>query len=363
MKRYLNLTFFAAIVAMMGLTSCSSEENIAQSDLPEPINFSVGLGKMNVTRAVAGSQDATQAVTLTTVDEAWSATGGETIGIYTQDADGLVYLKSYTVSGTGGTATENISPTSTASTGKFYWGATTDCHRFVAYSYGDGTTITPTQQAIPATFSFSVNADQSTNVTGVGVNKEFLFTQGSLNHGTNGTAAKTITLGHQLCLLEITVNTAKDPDPSTAANKLGLTIGESSIATSGTFNVPTYTAPSPKADELAAVFGTWTPGTQNGSVIPRVKSIKSGTDGNYSVVYSAVVIPQDFTGKTMFVISFDGATYKYTGAAQDDLSNANGVGKKVTYTVTLENSEINVTQASIQAWGSGGSKTATANLE
>lgn len=352
-KSILQFSVIAAIAASMTLTTSCSSDDSAEAYVPEPINFNASLGNMDVTsgRASSRAQVVTTAVPLTTIDEKWDK--DYTIGIWTTDADGNTYLKSYEVSGTGNTATENITPTNTTSTGMFYWRTKSDCHKFIAYSYGDKTTITAGQQAEPTFTNFTVVSDQST-----GTNKELLLTVGYLNYGT---AAKTITLGHQLAQLIVTVTTKKDP---VSAN-LQLQIGDDDIAVSGNFTVPTPSAPSPAADDLDANYGSWSAGTQNATIIPRVKTVKAGSDGNYTVTYAAVVIPQNFVNKKLFKISYDGAVYVYTGKSSgtpnDNLSTQ--VGQKITYNISLENSDINVTQATIAPWGTVNKGDQTAELQ
>ena len=234
---------------------------------------------------------------------------------------------------------------------------------------------------------FDVPSDQTES------NKEFLYNYGAMKYLTTGSNTKALKLRHQLTRIDVVIITPKKK--SETENDKQVYIGnhdDTDKATKGIFlkgyfdkpdgliNTTTgmlYTWPtSENLDGLSTGTGTYTPlvwhaeGTRD-FITPRVISketqISGGThDGKYTTTYSAVVIPQNFQGQSLFDIVYDGARYVYTGVAADDLSAA--AGKHYTYQVVVGPKALEVT-ASISDWTeatgytSASPKDATAELQ
>lgn len=377
MKQYLNLSAFAAIAAMLMLTiSCSNDEVLSEKlSNPEPVNFSVGVGgnsNMSVTRAQAASASTYR----TTINERFAS--GDAIGIYTTDADGKYYTKVFTTSASSESdnAATNLNTASLSPIQKFYWSTTSDKKKFHAWSQGNSTNLlgataagSGTTTAKPTFEKFTIDVDQSAVIT----NKEFLYSYGCIAYSTE---AKCIVLNHQLMRIDLELVTEKAA-ASMLADKT-VTIGEATsgkgTTIAGTFNVPDNSLSS--EDLGSGHNGTWTLSVESSdvdkAVIPYVLTAETQVPdndaveadrGKYRTKYSVILHPQSFNEKSMFVITYDGATYKYTGVSTDDLSG--GVGKKYTYKIVITPAGLNVNQASISSWNTTETDkgTVTANLQ
>lgn len=415
MKKYLNLTALAAIAAALTFTACSSNEELANEPPfePTPVSFNAGFKSMAVTRTQV-SATAQPTTGNFSIDDKWNT--GNVLALYMHDADSKWYLKSYT---TGSSASENAAATLTAAgtdaTKDFYWKNTSEVKIFEAYSFGtndpiaNGTAVTDADNTTAGGVTiakFSVNSDQSES------NKEFLYNYGAIKYDANSNT-KEIKLNHQLARIDIVLITPKSYTLGDAAARASvdkqITIGnaDSKIALAGTFAKPTafttYLGSSPTVEDLTKTDkGTWTPSVDNGDqgyITPRVlvaeAAISDNTygaenNGKYVTTYSAVVVPQDFFNKKMFVITYDGATYAYTGVAAvttpdgtdnskvgtvtdakdnlgyieatDGTSSTNGAGKKYTYKIVIGPTALSVT-SSINDWDDEDQGSASATLE
>lgn len=408
MKKNFNLSFLAAIAAMMTFCACANDDSLGNDDPAnnlQALNFNINLGNMHVTRA--GTPEAVQA--MTSIDGILKQ--DVKIGIYTTDADGKEYQKVYKVTsdGTANTAT-GIEVNNTSTFGKFYWGNTTECKIIEAFSFGEtaGTTITPNvaETALAAgqtagtglaNFAkFTVDVDQSASATPA--NKELLYWYGRAAYSDYGSGtAINIPLNHQLAKINIVVTTPKQAseltktmtlhigkevstaftqaeiDEATATHASGKTTSDPwdrGVVVAGTFQKPsgfdgTYKAATTSDVTSAGKFGTWTLSSDgadiNKSIRPRVTVVETGDGGSpqtYVTTYSAVVIPQSFQNAYMFVINYDGAEYVYIGQSADNVT----AGNEYTYTITVGPKELNVNQAQITAW-SPVNRSATAVLQ
>lgn len=422
MKKYLNLSFFAAIAAMMAFTACTNEDALeGKNYVPEPVRFSVGMDNMTVSRTTRAQQSDTAipgtgaGASNWSIDNLWNT--NDIIALYMHDADGKWYSKSFKTAKSS-LATDEVALTKNVSdvTGDFYWKNTTELKIFEAYSFGTTTSISNTAS--------NAGIDDATNTTNLGIDastvfsaievptdqsvdadankKEFLYTYGAIKYNTSTTPGandKTIKLNHQLARIDIVLIAPKsyftsDATKKTSADKK-VTIGRSStdplkkseVSIKGNFVKPTGFTDgtnivyAPTAEDLnitAAAIGSWTALTGSGNegvITPRVLETEKelvaadeatygvGTAGKFATKYSAVVIPQDFNGKKMFFIEYDGAEYAYDGStANDDLSG--GAGKKYTYTISISEQNL-VVKATIADWttDAGTTKSGTAALQ
>lgn len=399
MKKYLNLTFLAAIAAMMAFTACTNEDAIEEKPyVPEPVRFSVGMDNMTVSHTTR-TQASNAAVPGTgagasnwSIDNLWNT--DDIIALYMHDADGKWYSKSYKTAKSS-LATDEVTLTKNVSdvTGDFYWKNTDELKIFEAYSFGTTTSIANGSAIDDATNTsagglggstlfnaIEVPADQSIDADAN--KKEFLYTYGAIKYDKTSTTnnTKVIKLNHQLARIDIVLIAPKSYYTTDATKKASadktITIGKggtspSKIALKGAFTKPsglaTWLATPPTAEDLTKTDkGIWSASTDpadQGIITPRVLEVEkeitssdaatygSGNVGKFVTKYSAVVIPQDFNGVKMFAITYDGAEYAYTGtAANDDLSG--GAGKKYTYTVSIEEKKL-IVKATIADWDTG----------
>lgn len=361
-KSILQFSVIAAIAATMTLTtSCSSDDDVY---VPEPLNFNVGVGGI---KASTRTGSAAAANPWTTVDERFAS--GDVVAIYTTDADNKWYTKSYATSAasTADNAATGLT-IGTAAADKFYWAGTTDKKAFHAWSFGNNTAIANTSAGNGSSTDdlsftkFTVTADQQ-----AGSNTEFLYSFGYIPYST---AAKTIVLNHQLARIDLELVTAKretELDVSKTV-RIGEAATNKGVTIAGTFTKgnPSSLA-TPGTEDLGNGHnGSWTLSTASEDIdkeiTPRV-TVAEISDGaspaKYTTKYSAVVLPQSFKDKSMFVITYDGATYIYTGVAGDNIE----LGKKYTYKIEIEASALNVTQVSIASWDATDKGSVTAELQ
>ena len=408
MKKYLNIILFVGIASLLTFTACTSDEPLGLEDSdddPMALNFSVNIGKMDVTRATAEAKKS-----YTSIDGILEK--DVLIGVYTKDADGNPYRKVYKVDATGSAHTAtNLVQNTTGATGRFYWKSTSEVKVIEAVSYGEktGTSTTPNistnaSGTLSSFGEFDVIQDQSD--AGGATNKEFLYWYGRATYATYGGSSPTafpLQLNHQLAKIKVEITVPKSASQLTSTmtlrigkattNILTYKAGDSEVtagtktagdteasyprgvALAGTFTKPTGIGVSgydtTASDDTGAStdansnskFGSWTVTSTaaklNQVITPRVETAEAAVSGGYKTIYSAVVIPQNFEHKYMFVINYDGAEYIYTGIATDVLA----AGKQYTYTITITPQELNVTSTTVNDWGSGGTTPASAVLE
>lgn len=383
-KSILKFSVLAAIAATMTLfTSCSSDESVADVYVPEPVNFSIGMSDMSV-KAGTRTQDAGTATKWTTSING-KLSVNDIVFIWMKDADGKFYRKSYKVSTAAGgaaganTLTENVS----GATGKFYWANKTEYKQYEVYSFGNITVGDSTNTAagdapakLPQSYFCTVPADQTVVADSI----EFLYGYGTLFYASSG--SKALKVSHQLARIDVTLVTDKnkatvtkdqngdalDIDPGggaahitsfapTTTEDFELKIGWAEMARKSLFKPqnPLYTIEeSGSTDHIygeTSNVGSWTEqgtGQVRGIITPRVlvEQRYNTSDEKFETQYSAVVMPQAFTGKDLFTIKYDGATYKYKSDADPFTIEP---GKHYKYKVTLQGTNISVTVA-IQNW-------------
>lgn len=389
-KSILQFSVIAAIAASMTLTtSCSSDESVAEAYVPEPVNFSIGMSDMSV-KAGTRSQDASSKTGWTASIDGKLAVDN-LVFICMKDADNKFYRKAYKVSSAASsnygpnTLTENTS----GAIGKFYWHEKNEYKQYQVFSFGNSTitgyenTSAGDLTALPSTYTYTVPSDQ----TDENNKTEFLFGYGTLyNDASSGT--KALEASHQLARIDVTLETEKNKvtvtedqdgnslslDPNntpgdtsdditsfnpTTAEDFELKIGWAQMMLKGVFTPNTYSIENTGAADhihsgssAATETGSWAaPGTgeEKGQITPRVleKQRYNTSTEKFETQYSAVVMPQEFTGKDLFTIKYDGATYKYTIPATPTFTIE--PGKHYKYKVRLQGTNISVSVA-IQAW-------------
>ena len=389
-KSILQFSVIAAIAATMTLTtSCSSDDGIA-AYVPEPVQFNVGLGNLSVSRGTTRAQASnTKTDWNSSIDGKFAV--NDKIFIYTTDADGKWYKKQYNVTAAAASAgaANTITPTDDTPTGKFYWKSSTERKQYEIYSFGKNVTETATaagsgdaSQSLTIFSEYTVTGDQTDAAT----KEEFLYGYGTVYHSTD---AKTLKLAHQLARIDIVITTPKntvavdknddgdtldDGEAAQTAADMTVTIGTASTKRSGTFTKPSFTPITASADESTVLgggtpadqieegVGTWAPTvTATGAYTPRVLQAQTYDDGTKKCTtkYSAVVMPDAFpSGQAMFTIGYDGATYAYKPASNETIA----AGYHYTYTVTIQEEVLNVTNVTISNWTTS-SQNATAVLQ
>lgn len=389
-KSILQFSVIAAIAASMTLTtSCSSDESVAEAYVPEAVKFGIDLGDMTVARANTRAQEADDATDWTASIDGRLAVG-DLVFICMKDADNKFYRKAYKVSSAASsdfgpnTLTENTS----GAIGKFYWHEKNEYKQYQVFSFGNSTitdyenTSAGDLSALPSTYTYTVPSDQ----TDENKKTEFLFGYGTLYNDASSNT-KALEASHQLARIDVTLVTEKNKvlvtedqngstlnldngtpaDPGddisqfapTTSEEFSLTIGWNEMMRKGVFTPNTYSIENTgTADHIHSgssadtETGSWAaPGTgeEKGQITPRVleKQRYNTSTGKFETQYSAVVMPQEFTGKDLFTIKYDGATYKYTVPNTPVFKIE--PGKHYKYKVTLQGTNISVSVA-IQEW-------------
>ena len=370
-------------------TSCSKEESVGETFVPTPVQFNIGVGDLSVSRAATRTQASdTETDWNESIDGKFDT--NDKIFIYTADADGKYYKKQYNVDTPAASAAGNnaVSPSDNTATGKFYWRSSTERKQYEIYSYGKNATETPTTAGSgDASMNLTIPEYTVTNdQTNVATPEEFLYGYGTIYYST---AAKTLKLAHQLARIDIVITTPKntvavdkngdsdttdDGEAAQTANDMSVTIGTATTPRSGNFSKPSFTpttaeadaatvaASNTPADQIEEGIGSWTTtATAQGAYTPRVlqKQTYNSTPGNFTTKYSAVVMPWNFPQDVaMFTIVYDGATYAYKPASAEEIA----AGYHYTYTVTIQENVLNVTNVTILNWTTS-DKNATAVLQ
>ena len=359
MKKYLNLSAFAAIaVALTVNTSCSNDEVIEEKDayIPEPVEFNVGVGKLETTRSVA------------TIGNDWDASTSLAIKVkvYAKDADDNMKNKIYVTSGSSAETTINETSMKYISmvgdgvasdpTACFYWKSTSDAKRIRAWTYGTSTapeTDLATESTLN-TLAFGLDGTGGTAQAG----KELLYVYQKYTKSTDvGDATKSLVFKHQLAKVTVNVYSQK--------NDAICTIGED-VDGHGIPVANTFTQPANDTDDGGAestntygTNGSWADFTLNttvGYITPRHTTTNGTHTGDLSVatdntkytkknVYEAVLLPGDYNGKYLFVINYDGAKYAYI----PDASHVLAIGNHYTYNIIVRDVALEV-NAAIQPW-------------
>lgn len=270
--------------------SCSNEDDSGMLPAGEyPMTFSTSVQ---------------QELTRSTVYNAWD--GGEEIAIqiggtvkrYVAEPDHKLY------------AVRGVDP--------FYW-------QFQA----EAKTVTgwfPYNATAPA--NWSVQSDQSDGYQ----QSDFLYAPATAISFANRETS-VLAFYHQTA--KVVVNILNAEAATNASNISSVMIGyANNLALSGNYAAPTGNA----------TQGTWSNLTSSGSIIPQ----EFWGTGNFLRSYSALVIPQDMTGKKLIAVTLtNGNTYYYTPTGTDGILQG---GKEYTYSVTITRTGITVSVGDIIGW-------------
>lgn len=378
MKKYLNLTAIAALLAALTLnTACNKEdatEDIGQP-IHEPLILGIGIEKAVVTRAYTDLPDST-------LKNTWQ--NGILVKVNTTEADGTTNAtKAYVTYNTGtvdetavgvgdvntnGDAAETTVSKTTigAESGGvsdaskwFFWNNTTEKKTIKAWTFGRlaaNSEASGTAAALNNAVDFKADGGTYTLPTdqtavATGQIADFLYAHQDITYGQNSTSIDSthyIRFKHQLALVDLIITTKKG-----ATYVRACTFGDGNtsllgVPVSATFAIPAknpnpYTGTETDADKEANNYGTFTTPTY-GTVTPR--DLGSSDDAVTKKKYSAVLIPGDYYNDTkMFKITYDGTSYVYKGKPTDILK----AGYHYTYNIEITDVGLTVT-ATIKPW-------------
>lgn len=395
MKKYLNLTTIAALLAALTLnTACTKEdatEDIGQP-IHEPMALGVGIGGMKITRAHTDVPWAGSMI------DNWLANA--LVTIHTTDAGAVSpSAKTYKVTNVNNTDTEpsatdtnldgnnndtyvtaKLVANGTGAGDTFYWGSTTENKVIRAWSYGTTDDLSSDYSSTTAdACTYTLTTDQTSS------SKEFLYAYKTINYTgrseTTGTPTYLV-FKHQLARIDLTIKSKKQFHATNDYCTLGSTAGGATDAD----KIPVINKFAAPTNETSATAGegdvTWTdfwydhdsdggtpkiinPGNVTlGAITPREKGedTNTGADAStypYLTKYSAVVLPGEYKDLKLFVINYDGAVYVY----KPSLSEVLAAGNIYAYTITITDQGLNVS-ATIKPWSdAGGSYGGSAVLE
>jgi len=295
--RNLALTLVCSLLAL----SCSQDEDsdvLPAGEHPMTFNASVEGAK---------STKSTSSNTWDSGDEVAVDVGG-TVKKYAAAANGIL------------TAANGVQP--------FYWQTSSE-EKFVTAWY-------PYSAAAPT--SWTVKADQSAADYQA---SDFLYapiTGISFANREN----ERFKFYHQTA--KVVINIVNGEAATNASDITGVTIGYvANLALSGDYSVPTG----------PATTGTWSNLSDMGVVTPQ----EFTPTGTYLKSYSALVIPQDMTGKKFIAVTLsNGNTYYYTPTGTD--AGLIG-GKEHTYTITVKNGFLDVQAVTGGQWTNEGEQPVT----
>lgn len=200
-----------------------------------------------------------------------------------------------------------------------YWKSKDEVRQARAWYLGNGTTSTE----LPS--QWAVGADQSRGLQ----DGDLLYAYGSASfEGSNNLA-----FYHQTAKIVINIKLEGNSGIGVAS----VAIGNNNLAVDGTFTAPAN----------GATVGSWNPGTANATITPFELPAPQGYDNSYS----ALMIPQDITGKVfMNVTMADGSNLVYASNTSELLS-----GRLYTFDVTI-NHELKTIEVKVvtgATWGNG----------
>ena len=357
MKKNLNLSALAAIAVVLTVnTSCSNDEVIEEKNayIPEPVEFKVGVGKLETTRSV------------TTINNDWDASTSLAIKVkvYAKDADDNMKNKIYVTSGSSAETTINETSMKYISmvgdgvasdpTACFYWKSTSDAKRIRAWTYGTST-APETDLATSGTLNtlaFGLDGTGGTAQAG----KELLYVYQKYTKSTDeGVATKSLVFKHQLTKVTVNVYSQKND----AICTIGEDVDGHKIPVANTFTQPANDTDDGGSASSYGTNGSWSAFSESttvGYITPRHTTTNGTHTGDLSVatdntkytkknVYEAVLLPGDYNSKYLFVINYDGAKYAYI----PDASHVLGLGNHYTYNIIVRDAALEVT-AAIQPW-------------
>lgn len=299
-----------AVCCLFTLTGCS-DDTADGNRLPDgeyPMTFTAAVDGLTVTRAA-------------TADGMWDSGSG--LGTW-MTADRISVkvgdeIKTYTLKDMSGS-----SATLTA-TDPFYWQTSDETKNVSAWYCGDGSTGAQKPNASKIPTSWTVQQDQSAANSHGGIQQsDFLYA--AEKKISFGDASKSLSFFHQTA--RVVINIKKEEVATTASAISRIRIGNGNLALTGSYTPPA----------IGDNIGQWNAdaSTQN-TIIPKLMTTNSDI---YLRTYTALVIPQDMTGKKFIAITMsDKNIYYYTPkSGEADLKG----GYQYTYDITVKQGYINV---------------------
>lgn len=297
----------AALTTILTLMSCSAADTPpAAQPVHEAIIVSTG-GRMAVTRTTTEGSGNTWAegdkIVLVVKNFKNNIGGTETTTEHTYQA----------AAGAGAA----LSPVDLANTN--FWRSTGETKQITgAWSFGTSTAPTLTSNTIT---SYTLETTQTGN-------GELLYSPGQEKSydADPATRAFSLTFYHQLA--KVIFNVKSDgPDPVISSATM-------TIPGSGTFSTP----------DTGEHNATWSFGS-DASITPNTET----TAADCIATYSAVVIPGDYSGKTLLQLATSNGTYSYIPASTQTLSP----GMCYTFTITIKNGLMFYESVTVETWTTG----------
>src|SRR5574344_1530101 len=329
MKKY----FIMAAIAAVTLASCSTADdevatNPSKTTDPVAVTLSNTLSKAT-TRATTGLQN-TQIVS------------GVQVGV-------SAFLKDNTASATlsTGTAyayinapyTAGANGTLTVGDTKVYYttdGSNVDIYAYAPYTYSY------TGENINTSLNFSVQADQTTDLTDGGYLKSD-FIWASLENQGSSTTAKALTFSHKLARISVTLS-KEEGSPITEDELKSAQIDILNTFLGSTVNLSTG---------VVTLVNTGN-GVAEATITAKAKTTTSALSA------AAIIIPQTVaTGKPFIKITIGTTEYVYSIPATLETGMAFAGGNDYKYTITVSATGIKVS-SSINNWGTTTDQTGTA---
>lgn len=329
MKKY----FIMAAIAAVTLASCSTADdevatNPSKTTDPVAVNLSNTLSKAT-TRATTGLQN-TQIVSGVQVGVS-AFLNGKTASAALGSGTYAYINAPYTAGGDG---------TLTVGDNKVYY--PTDGSHVDIYAYAPYASDYAGPDINSNTLGFSVQADQTTDVTDGGYLKSD-FIWASLADQASSTTAKALIFSHELARISVTLS-KEEGSPITNAELESAQIDILNTFLGSTVNLKTGVVTLVNTGENVAV-----------------KTITAKATTTSALSAAAIIIPQTVTKGTQFIKVTIGTTaYVYsipTGEGVDDMAFAGG--KDYQYGITVSPTGIKVS-SSINNWGTTTDQTGTA---
>lgn len=286
------------MAVLVGFAACTQDE----------LTGDTGKGQypLTLTATVAGGAD-----TRATVEGTWEEGNAITLVI-----DERTYTYQYSAEGW-------------VSTDPYFWPEEEAPISVSAYSFGG-----------KATGNYAVQADQ--NADDGYQSSDLLYAPAvEVTHGEDAE----LTFYHQTAKVVVNIVEGDNvPDNPT------VTIGSGNLALTGTFTLP--------AD---GNYGTWTPGTQDGSITPHSLETPNAVEGkDIAASYEALAIPQTLsTGTKLINLLIDEQTYSYTLPGNITWKP----GCQYTYTITVQANGLEVSVTESIEWSTNNTGNGNLSLE
>jgi hypothetical protein len=286
---------------------CGCLENGNDEEYNEPMSFTAEISDRVQTRATVDTARTSGSNLIVRSAEPTKGTGVSKMtrtstldGVWPSGANVAVQ-----VSGNSNTAQYTVNADGTITSGTpFYWTSNNNITVTSWYPYS---------ASMPS--SWSVNSDQSTSDASSYNSSDFLYSSNTFTYG--GGSNNKLTYSHETAKVVINIVKANGITSSTGMN---LTIGssDSPISMSGSVGSNgTLTAVLPSSTSMTSY------------IIPFVNTSFDAT--TYVASYSALVIPQNMSGKRFITIKIGSSTYYYKPTSDLNLAANN----QYTYNVTM----------------------------